>query len=168
MTEPRIPPRITGDFILDISSFSSLQSFMPSFFTTSSFSRSSCVTRLNTCAIPIKPTTRGMKLTPLSKCTTPNVYLASPVFVLIPMVATRMPMQVIASPFNTFPSMSQLMELNATSISVVISAGPNFKPNSASAGPKKVSMIMPISPPTKEDMFDTINAFPGFPFRANG
>ncbi len=88
----------------------------------------------------------------------PKVYLGDPVRVSIPMVARSIPIIVTRSPLLILSPTSQLIDVIAISSTMVISAGPNFSPTFARAGPTTVRMIIPIVPPTKDAMMAVISA----------
>ena len=71
----------------------------------------------------------------------------------MPMLASRIPKQVMTTPLMGFSPTSQLMDVMAISRIAVISDGPNFSPRFARPGPIKVRINIPMVPPMQEAMF---------------
>ena len=112
---------------------------------------------------------KGVKGIPPRRYMFPKSYLGAPDRVSMPMLARRMPSIVMTTPRMGFSPTSQLMEVMAISSRAVISEGPNLRPMSASAGPMKVRMIIPMVPPMQDATFAVISACPGlFRFEAIG
>ena len=76
----------------------------------------------------------------------------------MPMVDTRMPSMVHDDALMGFSPISQLMEVMATSIMMVISEGPKFRPKVARAEASNMRIMMPMVPPMKEDRLAAISA----------
>ena len=98
----------------------------------------------------------------------PNSYRGVPDRVSIPMLASRKPTIVDTVPLMGSSPSSQPMDIRDMIIREVISAGPNSRPTSARAGPRKVRISIPTRPPMQEARFEVNRAWPGWPFSAMG
>ena len=117
---------------------------------------------------PNRPMTATMKLNPPISGTDPKVRRSCPVTMSIPTTARMNPKKMEIRVFvGDFPP-SPTNALNVSIITEKISAGPNFRANSAMIGAKKLSMMTPSTAPTPWDRNAITSAFPAFPFFARG
>jgi hypothetical protein len=138
-----------------------------SFFTSLMLKSEESETISNTWLNPNIPMTRGMKETPPSRFRFPKLNRAPPEAPSIPIVERRTPIPAAISPLIGSSPSNQPMEVRAKKIKAATSAGPNFKPTSASSGPNMVRNMIPIVPPMKEAIFPEARDFPAMPFFVN-
>ena len=105
--------------------------------------------------------TNGMNFTPPRRYTLPKLNLGEPDCKSIPIDAMRIPRRVRTTPFVGLDTTSHPILVIATRRRIVISAGPKWRPASASAGPKKAKISIPMVPPIQEARFAVKSACPG-------